>query len=201
VNPHAAARALLLEATTRALAHDREVVGAALVGSLGRGDHDDWSDIDLLVVVDDDPRALRVPPGSLHVPAPHNTRAEGDAFSVQHVVDGLPVHTDWYVLPRSLAAWPVDARPIVRADAVPTSSATFDELNADGRRGEPPELSEREHRAARLAMVPLQAKAVVRRGALHQLAEIADLMDDIGADLPADHVAATRRLLGLMAGA
>ncbi|WP_158602967.1 nucleotidyltransferase domain-containing protein [Jiangella rhizosphaerae] len=38
---------------TEGLRADPAVAGAALVGSLGTGRHDDWSDVDLLVVVDD----------------------------------------------------------------------------------------------------------------------------------------------------
>ncbi|MEU4292785.1 nucleotidyltransferase domain-containing protein [Kribbella sp. NPDC026596] len=49
----ASIRARWLSAVTAALQDDQVVAGAALVGSLGAGGADDWSDIDLLIVVED----------------------------------------------------------------------------------------------------------------------------------------------------
>jgi Nucleotidyltransferase domain len=46
-------RSRWLDAVIAALQDDQQVVGAALVGSLGGGRADNWSDIDLLVVVED----------------------------------------------------------------------------------------------------------------------------------------------------
>ncbi len=42
-----------LDAAAASLRADPAVSGAALVGSLGAGRADDWSDVDLLIVVDD----------------------------------------------------------------------------------------------------------------------------------------------------
>ncbi|WP_368857774.1 nucleotidyltransferase domain-containing protein [Nonomuraea sp. MG754425] len=46
-------RSRWLSAVAAALHADPQVVGAGLIGSLGEGRADDWSDIDLLVLVDD----------------------------------------------------------------------------------------------------------------------------------------------------
>jgi len=44
----------LLDEVTGLLRADPAVQGAALVGSLGRGEADNWSDIDLLILMDDE---------------------------------------------------------------------------------------------------------------------------------------------------
>jgi predicted nucleotidyltransferase len=49
---HAAARDDLIERLTSGLAADERVAAAWLAGSLGRGDGDDWSDIDLWLAVE-----------------------------------------------------------------------------------------------------------------------------------------------------
>ena len=43
----------LLDEVLGLLAADPEVAGVALVGSLGRGEEDDWSDIDLFILASD----------------------------------------------------------------------------------------------------------------------------------------------------
>jgi predicted nucleotidyltransferase len=156
---HAAARHRLLAAITTGLSSDPTVIGAALVGSLGREQGDGWSDIDLWVVADGEPEVATLGSVLRRVDAPHNTRADASSFAVQYDVDGVVVHTDWYVLPRHLGAWPVDSTPIVGADTVPWSTSTFDELNGAGPRGlaPPPDPV-----AANLMMTPLRVKQLAR---------------------------------------
>lgn len=88
-----------LSAATAALRDDPLVVGAALVGSLGAGTADDWSDVDLLVVVEDacleDLATLdRLPSGlgrlAFGIDARHNGPVGTRAVSAQYVVDGRP---------------------------------------------------------------------------------------------------------------
>ncbi len=49
-----AIREAWLERAVERLEADPAISAAGFVGSLGRGDADDWSDIDLLIVVPDD---------------------------------------------------------------------------------------------------------------------------------------------------
>jgi hypothetical protein len=87
-----------LSAAVGALQDDSIVVGAALVGSLGAGRADDWSDVDLLLVVDDEhleeyavPDCLPRGPGRLEfaIDARHNGPVGTRAIGAQCVVDGL----------------------------------------------------------------------------------------------------------------
>ena len=50
---HASARDALIERLTLGLAADDRIAAAWLGGSLGRGDGDDWSDIDLWLAIED----------------------------------------------------------------------------------------------------------------------------------------------------
>jgi hypothetical protein len=159
VNAHASARDRLLESMIAGLSSDPHVLGAALVGSLGRGQGDGWSDIDLWVVADGEPDVGALGTVVLRVEAPHNTRAEASSFAVQYDVDGIVVHTDWYVFPPELGAWPADSTPIVGERAVPWSDATFEELNARGPRGVAPVP---DAQAFSSMMTPLRVKQLAR---------------------------------------
>jgi uncharacterized protein (TIGR03083 family) len=159
VSPHAAARHRLLASITAGLAADPHVLGAALVGSLGREEGDGWSDIDLWVVADCEPDVGALGTVVRRVEAPHNTRAEATSFAVQYDVDGIVVHTDWYVFPRSLGAWPADSKPIVGNAAVGWSTSTFAELHAIGARGIAPAPVPGSHD---LMMTPLRIKQLAR---------------------------------------
>ncbi|WP_127940799.1 nucleotidyltransferase domain-containing protein [Nonomuraea polychroma] len=86
-----------------------------MVGSLGAGRADDWSDIDLLVVVDDahlDDYAVpdRLPSGLGTLTAAFDARHNGPrgtrAVSGQHLVDGLPLCVD-----NDGTRWPLDDPP------------------------------------------------------------------------------------------
>jgi hypothetical protein len=61
----ASIRSRWLAAATASLRADPAVLGAALIGSLGAGRADDWSDIDLLIVVDDASVDEHAAPGRL----------------------------------------------------------------------------------------------------------------------------------------
>ncbi|MFC4121672.1 nucleotidyltransferase domain-containing protein [Nonomuraea zeae] len=113
----AAIRSRWLAAATAALRDDPQVAGAALVGSLGAGRADDWSDVDLLVFVDD----ARIDDGvvthglgkpALTFDARHNGPRGTRAISGQYLVDGLPLWADWHLHPVSRASWPADAAVI-----------------------------------------------------------------------------------------
>lgn len=151
MNAHAAARDGWLTRAVQVLDDADAVVDVELVGSLGRGDGDEWSDVDLVVFVDGDPRhaldavLLHLGEVALLVDAPHNTRADGHSFDVIFLVDGLPIVTDWYV-------WPSGA----------VRGGSFDERNAEGPRGVMPSLSDERRRTFDLMMTIIEAKQLAR---------------------------------------
>jgi hypothetical protein len=162
----AAIRDRWLRTATLALHEDPLVLGAALIGSLGAGRADDWSDVDLFVVVEDDQldgyaTAEHLPPGdrTFTIDARHNGPLGSRALSAQYVVDGLPLWVDWHICPLSLATWPaestvlLDRRNIPRAQTTPTH---------DRREPSTPKTSD-EEAAMRLALIPIAGKQLARR--------------------------------------
>ena len=102
-----AIREAWLERAVERLEADPAISAAGFVGSLGRGDADDWSDIALLLGVPDD--QLDPYAAATHLPGsdlvtwsidsrPNAPRGAG-AIGVRYVIDGLPLHVDWYVYP------------------------------------------------------------------------------------------------------
>jgi hypothetical protein len=150
MNAHASARERWLAHARRALDAAEHVAAVELVGSLGRGDGDNWSDVDLLVFVHGDVRTAldallpQVGEVALQLDAPNNTRADGHSFGAIFLVDELPLATDWYVWPAALAG------------------GSFAELNAHGPRGEMPPITDSRQRALEVAMTVVEAKRLVR---------------------------------------
>jgi predicted nucleotidyltransferase len=150
MNAHAAARERWLAHALGVLTATEGVAAVELVGSLGRGDGDDWSDVDLLVFVDDDVRSSldavlpRLGDVALVLDAPHNTRADGHSFGAVFLVDGLPLATDWYVWPRALHGRP------------------FDDLQAEGPRGVLPEVTDDRRRLHEQMMTVVDVKRFAR---------------------------------------
>lgn len=165
-------RSRWLSAATATLQADQLVLGAALVGSLGAGRADDWSDVDLLIVVDDahlDDYATvdRLPsaPGQLTfaIDARQNGPRGTRALSAQYVLDGLPLWVDWHIHPISLAHWPSDGTVLFDRHTIPGTPATFSEyLNHDDHESATPKTPEAEQ-AMRLALIPIAAKQLARR--------------------------------------
>ncbi|HZX01720.1 nucleotidyltransferase domain-containing protein, partial [Kribbella sp.] len=117
-----------LRTTTAALQADPAVVGASLVGSLGTGRADEWSDVDLLVVVEDSHLDTLVLPSTARtftIDARHNGPAGTRASSAQYVVNGLPLWVDWHVHPLSRAAWPSDSKLLFEHRPIHHTPATF----------------------------------------------------------------------------
>ncbi len=106
-------------AATAALRADPAVAGVALVGSLGAGRADDWSDVNLLTVVDDAALdeftaagRLTGVPGALAFAsdARHNAPRGARAVSAVYLIDGLPLWVDRYVYPASWGPGPPTAQ-------------------------------------------------------------------------------------------
>lgn len=167
------ARDRLRQALAVALDGDPSVLGVGLVGSFGRGEADEWSDLDLLVVVGDDDVATWTAhndvwaAAALVVPAPQNTRSTASSAGSLHVADAWPVGVDWYVYPCAEASWPVDCAMLFGADRVERTDRWFDDWNALGPRGtshgfSDDELTMARLAMARLAMVPITEKQIAR---------------------------------------
>jgi Nucleotidyltransferase domain len=158
-----------LSATTTTLRQDEGVVGAALVGSLGSGHADDWSDVDLLVVVEDlhlDDRAISLPGYGrpvFDVDARHNGPVGTRAVSAQYVVDGLPLWVDWHVHPMSRASWPSDSTVLFERRAIGRTPATFTAYLNHGEHERATAKTSADEAAMRLALIPIAAKQVARR--------------------------------------
>jgi predicted nucleotidyltransferase len=117
---YAAERDVLLKQITQRLQADPRVVAAWLFGSLGRGDEDALSDLDIFAVVGDD----HIPSDSLRrrsfsaqfdtpllfLEAPQNAPAGGAYQLVYYDAPTAPHQVDWYWQPYSLAAIPPETR-------------------------------------------------------------------------------------------
>jgi hypothetical protein len=197
-------RSRWLDAVIPALEDDQSVVGAALVGSLGRGGADDWSDVDLLVIVEDAALDDFVAPGRLPsgpgqpifaIDARHNGPRCTRAVSSQYVVDRLPLWVDWHMHPVSIANWPSDCSVVFDSRGVGRTSADFSEYLNRGPHEPATPKGPNEHQAMRLALVPIAGKQIARRAP-----ETARTIEFLGGPYEPeatweDQLAALRRLL------
>ncbi|GAA3156703.1 hypothetical protein [Nonomuraea salmonea] len=141
--------------------------GAALAGSFGTGRADDWSDVDLLVVVSDARLDGYAPPAPVEpvitIDARHNGPRGTRGLSSQYVTDGLPLWADWYVHPVSLASWPSDCDVLFDRHGIERSPLTLSEQLASGEPEPPTPKGPDEERALKLGLVPVAGKGVARR--------------------------------------
>lgn len=165
-------RSRWLSAAIVALQEDQDVAGAALVGSLGDGRSDDWSDVDLLIVVKDaalddfsSPGRLPSGPGrpTFAIDARHNGPHGTRAVSAQYVVDRLPLWVDWHVHPVSLAHWPSNSTVLFDRCGIAATRAAFSEYLNRGEHETATPKSTEEGQAMRLALVPVAGKQIARR--------------------------------------
>ncbi|GLY99811.1 nucleotidyltransferase domain-containing protein [Actinoplanes sp. NBRC 103695] len=144
-----------LKSTTGMLTRHPWICGVWVVGSLGRDDADAFSDIDLVVAVDDtapgivfqDPVAgLGIPGEILFVrPKPVNAPTGGAYLAAGIDLHGLPLLVDVFVWPSATAAVSRDAtvvfarRPLLHSplDFIPL----LDEHPSDDRRGSDPDAA------------------------------------------------------------
>ena len=123
------ARTRWLEATVEGLRREAFVAAVWLVGSLGRGDADPFSDIDLVAAVDPSTPAgvIADPAGGLRVPGrtlftrakPRNAPAGGAYQCVCVELAGLPVLLDVYLWPTASAAVPTGAAVLYHRSGLP----------------------------------------------------------------------------------
>lgn len=167
-----AARAAWIAATVDALQQRRFVDAAWLVGSLGRGGADPYSDVDLVVAVDtttpqgvfDDAVAgLRLPgPVLFTIGKPRNAPAGGGYLTVCVELATLPVLVDLYLWPTETAALPADGRLLLhRTPPPPRTDLAFMPL-LDRHRTPDTTGTDPNHPASVLMLVQLAAKYLAR---------------------------------------
>jgi predicted nucleotidyltransferase len=168
----ASTRSRWLEAATASLGADPAVSGAALVGSLGSGRADDWSDIDLLTVVEDAALDEFAAAGRLAgVPrtlafasdARHNALRGARAVSAVYLIDPLPLWVDLYVYPVSWAAWPADSALLFDRRDLRRLTVTFAEYLDTDEHDQAVPKSPAERTALQAALIPVAAKRIARR--------------------------------------
>jgi hypothetical protein len=144
-----------------------------VIGSLGRGTEDEWSDVDLLIfaegstLIDNLPtrfgRVVRVGQAP-----PQNSPKGGRQVTVWYDIGTvMPLVVDWNVWPLAFVARPHDTRLwFNRADQpLPDPGAAFDAYAASLPRADvtTPQPSPEELRRYHFSMVPIAAKYIARR--------------------------------------
>jgi hypothetical protein len=161
----------LLDQVLGLLKADLAVDGAALVGSLGRGEEDDWSDIDLFILASDqfirrfmtEPAASPWARADLLSDGRHNSPAGATSLGTTHIRSGLPLWVDLHVHPTERTPWPADSLVLFERQPVKTGTLAFGEFNAGGPRQPAKAKTADEVRQIHLGYVPIAGKYVARR--------------------------------------
>lgn len=150
---------------------DPVVDGVALIGSLGRGEADNWSDIDLLILMGDqalaqfadEPASRPWAQADLMSDGRHNSPAGATSVGATHIRAGLPFWVDLHVHPAAETCWPTDCRIVFQRRPVETGTVSFDQLNASGSRQAATPKTADEIRRIHLSYVPMAGKYIGRR--------------------------------------
>jgi Nucleotidyltransferase domain len=161
----------LLDQVLGQLKADPSVDGVALIGSLGRGEADNWSDIDLLILMGDqalarfvdEPAAWPWAQADLLSDGRHNSPAGATSVGTIRVRSGLPFSVDLHVHPSARTLWPADGRVVFERRPIETGTLSFDQLNASGSRQTATAKTADEIRRIHLSYVPIAGKYVARR--------------------------------------
>jgi hypothetical protein len=161
----------LLDQVLGLLKADPVVDGVALVGSLGRGAADNWSDIDLLILMGDqalarfvdEPAARPWAQADLLSDGRHNSPAGATSVGTTHIRSGLPLWVDLHVHPAARTRWPTDGRIVFQRRPIGTGTLSFDQLNASGPRQPATAKTADETRRIHLSYVPIAGKYIGRR--------------------------------------
>ena len=164
-------RDCLLDQVLGSLKADPAVAGAALIGSLGRGEADNWSDIDLLVLMGDralarfaaEPAAKPWAQADLLSDGRHNSPAGATSVGATHIRAGLPLQVDLHVHPAVRTRWPADGRVVFERRPIGTGTLSFDQLNESGPRQPGTAKTVDETRRIHLSYVPIAGKYIARR--------------------------------------
>jgi hypothetical protein len=161
----------LLDQVRGLLKADTVVDGVALIGSLGRGEADNWSDIDLLILMGDralaqfvdEPAARPWAQADLLSDGRHNSPAGATSVGATHIRSGLPLRVDLHVHPAARTRWPTDGRIVFQRRPIETGTLSFDQLSASGFRQPATAKTADEIRRIHLSYVPIAAKYIGRR--------------------------------------
>jgi nucleotidyltransferase-like protein len=161
----------LLDQVLGLLEADPAVAGVALVGSLGRSEGDNWSDIDLFILASDqfirhfmnEPAASPWARADLLSDGRHNSPAGATSLGTTHIRSGLPLWVDLHVHPADRTPWPTDSRIVFERRPVATGTLPFGEFNASGPRQPETAKTADEVRQIHLGYVPIAGKYVGRR--------------------------------------
>jgi lysophospholipase L1-like esterase/predicted nucleotidyltransferase len=185
----ASARQQWLEQTIAILAGLPYVAGVWLVGSLGRGEGDAFSDVDLVVAVDanvaaeviaDPASGLGLPGRQLYVrPKPRNAPIGGGYVAVGLEVADLPLLVDVFIWPAASAAVPAGARVLFERRPMPRSELDFIPL-LDAHRTQDQQGSDPRAAGTVLMLIQLAAKYLARGNA----SRLAGICAQLG--IPAD---------------
>jgi hypothetical protein len=196
----------LLDQVLGLLKADPAVKGAALIGSLGRGAADNWSDVDLLVLMDDraiarfaaEPGASSWADADLLSDGRHNSPAGAVSVGATHIRSGLPLQVDLHVHPADRTWWPSDGRVVFERRPVENGTLSFDQLNASGLRQAATAKTVDEIRRIHLSYVPIAGKYIARRSpGAGQMIRFLGQAPDFSARDPAAQLLALR---GIAAG-
>lgn len=132
LNQYRAERDTLLRQLQQGLAQDERIRAAWLWGSLGRGNADALSDLDLWIVVSDDACAAVVGQRPTYpdlvgtpliiVDAPQNAPLNGAYLLTIYAGGTGPQQVDWYWQPQSSACVPPGVTPFLERDPLPRCS-------------------------------------------------------------------------------
>jgi hypothetical protein len=198
----------LLDQVLALLKADPVVEGAALIGSLGRGVADNWSDIDLLILMDDralarfvdEPAARPWAQADLLSDGRHNSPAGATSVGATHIRSGLPLWVDLHVHPATRTRWPTDGRTVFERQPIEMGPLSFDQLNACGSRQPATAKTADEIRRIHLSYVPIAGKYVGRGSPrASQMIRFLGKMPDFSACDPADQLLALRSVAGDLA--
>jgi hypothetical protein len=161
----------LLDEVLALLEADPAVAGVALIGSLGRGQEDNWSDIDLLILASEEfigpfmnePAASPWARADLLSDGRHNSPAGATSLGTIRIRSGLPLWVDLHLHPVDQTPWPTDGRVLFERRPITTGTQTFDQLNSGGPRQPATAKSKDEVRQIHLGYVPTAGKYVGRR--------------------------------------
>jgi hypothetical protein len=193
----------LLTQVLEKLAADPDVDGVALIGSLGRGEADNWSDIDLLILMGDgalarfadEPGARPWAQADLLSDGRHNSPAGATSVGTTHLRSGLPLWVDLHVHPTARTRWPADARIVCQRRPIETGTLSFDQLNASGSRQPATAKTPDEIRRIRLSYVPVAGKYIGRRSPrAHEMIRFLGKMPDVSSGDPEAQLLALRAI-------
>jgi hypothetical protein len=161
----------LLDEVLGLLEADPAVTGVALVGSLGRGEEDNWSDIDLFILASDqfirqfmnEPAASPWARADLLSDGRHNSPAGATSLGTTHIRSGLPLWVDLHVHPADRTPWPTDAHIVFERRPVKAGTLSFGKFNASSPRQPATAKTADEVRQIHLGYVSIAGKYVGRR--------------------------------------